>query len=146
MTLAYVDTGLLVKLYVPEPNSPGAIRLVLGYPAPLPLTEWQELELRTALRVKAFRQIIDAAELRQSLAAFASDISDGRWERSASLQPDVWRNAEALSNQYAMYVGCRTLDVLHVAAALVIGARDFLTSDVRQAELARRTGMNVRTV
>lgn len=146
MTLAYVDTGLLVKLYVPEPDSPETVRLVQGYPAPLPLTEWQELELRTALRVKAFRQIIDAAELRQSLAAFASDISGGQWERPAYLQSDVWRSAETLSSRYALDVGCRTLDILHVAVAPVIGAQDFLTSDTRQTELARRAGINVRTV
>ncbi len=48
----YVDTGILVKLYVKEATTPQAIALVLGFPAPLPLTHIQELEIRNALRLK----------------------------------------------------------------------------------------------
>ncbi len=51
----YVDSSILVKLYATEPNSPVADALVLGFPAPLPLTHIQELEIRNALRLKQGR-------------------------------------------------------------------------------------------
>ena len=41
-------------------------------------------------------------------------------------------------------LGCRTLDIIHVAAALVIGAREFITFDGRQAALARQAGLTVK--
>jgi hypothetical protein len=38
--------------------------------------------------------------------------------------------------------GC-VLDIVHVGVALVIGAKDFVTLDVRQAKLAKKAGLNV---
>ncbi|MFN0172460.1 MAG: PIN domain-containing protein [Bryobacteraceae bacterium] len=38
----------------------------------------------------------------------------------------------------------RSLDVLHVAAALTLGASAFLTFDKRQQELARLEGLRIR--
>jgi predicted nucleic acid-binding protein len=40
-------------------------------------------------------------------------------------------------------LGCRTMDILHVACAVEIGASAFLTFDKRQAELARFAGLDV---
>ena len=40
-------------------------------------------------------------------------------------------------------VGCRTLDVLHVAAASLVGVTEFCTFDTRQGDLVRRVGMTV---
>jgi predicted nucleic acid-binding protein len=40
--------------------------------------------------------------------------------------------------------GHRTLDVLHVATALHLKAREFLTFDGNQAELAKAVGLKVR--
>jgi predicted nucleic acid-binding protein len=39
--------------------------------------------------------------------------------------------------------GTRTLDTLHVAAALALGAKEFWTFDDRQAKLATAVGLNV---
>jgi hypothetical protein len=52
---AYADSGVIAKLYVPEPNSPEAARLVSSYAPPLALTHLQALEVRNALRLKVFR-------------------------------------------------------------------------------------------
>jgi predicted nucleic acid-binding protein len=37
--------------------------------------------------------------------------------------------------------GGRTLDLLHIACALVLGARQFLTFDAKQKLLARQAGL-----
>ncbi len=55
---AYFDTAIILKLYVQEATSPEALRLANERPAPYLLTPWQEIEARTALRLKAFRKEI----------------------------------------------------------------------------------------
>jgi hypothetical protein len=56
----------------------------------------------------------------------------------------VFAKAHELSVQQAATVGCRTLDILHVAAALALEVTEFFTFDHRQGELARRAGPTVR--
>jgi len=57
----YFDSAIIVKLYVREATSPEAIRLVGAYVAPYWLTQWQALEVKNAIRLKAFRKEITAA-------------------------------------------------------------------------------------
>jgi hypothetical protein len=38
----------------------------------------------------------------------------------------------------------RTLDIIHVAAALAVGAKEFVTFDSRQAAVATRAGLTVK--
>ena len=42
----YLDSAIIVKLYVQEATSRDAIRLVAGYAAPFALTQWQLLEVK----------------------------------------------------------------------------------------------------
>jgi hypothetical protein len=46
--------------------------------------------------------------------------------------------------QQAGGIGCRTLDIIHVAAAIVIGAREFVTFDARQRAVAIQCGLAVK--
>ena len=55
----------------------------------------------------------------------------------------VVRLARAFSLQRTAHGGHRTLDVLHVATAVHLGARRFLTFDDRQRNLARHAGLEV---
>jgi hypothetical protein len=41
---------------------------------------------------------------------------------------------------------CRTLDIIHVAAALLIGAREFVTFDGRQEAIAKKNRSQGSTV
>ena len=56
----------------------------------------------------------------------------------------VVRAAEALSARWTTKIGSRSLDTLHVGAAVVLQCRVFLTFDLRQAELARKAGLRVK--
>lgn len=80
---AYFDSAVIVKLYVQEANSPDAVALVSAQRGSCPLTPWQEIEVRTAMCLKAFRGEITAEELRNSLGAFDEDIRLGRWRMPA---------------------------------------------------------------
>ncbi|MDQ5981250.1 MAG: uncharacterized protein QG602_4228 [Verrucomicrobiota bacterium] len=48
-----------------------------------------------------------------------------------------------LSEQHTTRIGTRALDVLHVASAMELGARQFLTYDIRQAKLAVACGLKM---
>ena len=141
---AYFDSAIIVKLYVQETTSPDAIRLVGAYVAPYALTQWQALEVKNAIRLKAFRAEITATEMHRSIAAFEQDIATDRWERPAYSVAAVEQKAEELSNGHSAILGCRTLDIIHVAAALVLGAKEFVTFDARQGALAKQAGLMVK--
>ncbi|MCP5542890.1 MAG: PIN domain-containing protein [Akkermansiaceae bacterium] len=53
--------------------------------------------------------------------------------------------AERLSATHSEKLGTRSLDILHVAAALVLGSTVFFTFDKRQAKLGKAAGLKVRT-
>ena len=55
----------------------------------------------------------------------------------------VFNKAGALSAKYAASTLARSLDILHVAAALTLGARVFVSFDERQRKLARRARLKV---
>lgn len=141
---AYFDSGVVVKLYVAELTSPEAIRIVASYATPYALTYWQELEVKNAIRLKCFRNEIAEAEMVQSLAAFEQDIATGRWERPVYSTFAVEQKAHELSAIHSVMIGCRTLDIIHIAAAIVLGASDFVSFDARQAALGTQAGLTVK--
>lgn len=72
------------------------------------------------------------------------DLSSGLLRCPDLDWPAIWRSCRELSDRFALATGCRTLDALHVATALILGVRVFVTFDVRQRELAREAGLKVR--
>ncbi len=140
---AYFDSGVLVKSYCLESNSPEAISLIDGEPLPFPLTHLQEAEVRNALRLKLFRQEVSSLELDESLRLLDGDINAGRLERCRFNEGAVYRRAETLSRHYTATVGARTLDILHVAVALEIGSTRFVSFDQRQRAIAKKAGLKV---
>ncbi len=141
---AYFDSAIIVKLYVQEATSLSAIRLVDVHAAPYTLTQWQALEVKNAIRLKAFRGEITAVEMNQSIAAFEQDIATGRWQRPPYTATTIEQKAEELSAGHSAILGCRTLDIIHVAAALVLGSKEFVTFDGRQGALAKKAGLTVK--
>ena len=57
---------------------------------------------------------------------------------------EVYAEAEALSAAHTEALGTRAVDVLHVASAAALGAKDFYTCDARQKALAVKAGMKVK--
>jgi predicted nucleic acid-binding protein len=139
----YFDSGVLVKNYANEVNSLHAISLILAESAPLPLTHLQEAEIRNSFRLKVFRKETNAAVLQISLSLLDDDIRQGRLERIAPDAAAVYRRAEILSQLHAVATGARTLDILHVAAALEMGSTRFISFDQRQRAIAKKAGLKV---
>ncbi len=139
----YFDTGVLVKAYCSEPDSPRAIALIQAELSPLPLTHFQESELRNTLRLKVFRREVSAEDSQKALANLDEDISEERFFRPAYLLASVFQRAEALSAHHTSIIGARVLDILHVAAALELGAAKFVSFDQRQRAVAKKARLKV---
>ncbi len=142
---AYFDTGVLLKNYCNESNSAEAIALILAELAPLPFTHFQEAELRNTFRLKAFRKEITPFQTAVAVGLLDEDIRLGRLERKRIDLESAYRRAEKLSENYTISTGARLPDILHVAAALEIGANRFVSFDVRQCAMAKKTGLKVVT-
>lgn len=80
----------------------------------------------------------------QSIGAFEQDAAMGRWKRPNYDVAAIEAKAQELSASHSLGLGCRTLDIIHVAAALSIGSKAFVTFDTRQAALTKAVGLNVR--
>ena len=73
---------------------------------------------------------------------FREDIENGIFEvRSASRA--VFDRAMRVSEKQTRRLGTRSLDVLHVASALVFKVDTFLTFDGNQAKMAKAEGLLV---
>jgi hypothetical protein len=140
---AYFDSGIITKWYLPEPDSAAALRLRARFVPPAVLTHLHRVELVTAWHLKVFRRELDLDSARQALGDLESDVEAGVWEAPEYDLGDVHSRAESLARQHAATLGTRTLDILHVAAAVLVGARDFITGDRRQASLAEACGLEV---
>lgn len=139
---AYADTSFLFSLYVADSNTPSALRLIRSAGLPVLATPLVEVELENAIHQRQFRRELTAADCKALVTAFRNDlpvIFDLR-----SFTPEMFRKASLLSSSQTPFLGTRSLDVLHVASALVLGAREFYTFDHAQARLARAEGLRVK--
>ena len=143
---AYFDTSVITKWYLPEPDSADALRVRARFAPPAVLTHLHRVELITAWHLKVFRREIARGIVEQALGHVEADTAAGLWEAPAYDLMDVYTQAESLSRRHTAILGTRSLDILHVAAAIVLGAPAFVTHDDRQARLARAAGLRVTTL
>lgn len=71
------------------------------------------------------------------------DIQGGTLQAAPVLWDEVFTRAEGLSAAHTAGIGARAMDILHVAAAMALGIKEFLTFDVRQKALAAAAGLKV---
>ncbi len=143
MRLAYFDSAVILKIYVPEADSAAAAKIVQRQGYPLILTRLHELEIRNACRLKHGRGELSSDQLVRVVGRVEGDIAQGRLLRMLVDWPEVFARAEDLSARHAAECLARSLDILHVACALVLGAARLYSFDRRQRALAARAGLRV---
>jgi len=140
---SYFDTSVLVKLYIPEEDSGETCALIQKRGKSIIINSLQETELKNAFTLKAFRGDISQEELDKLLDKINKDFSMNRLKRVNVDWIKLWEMARDYSLKYTKKIGCRTLDILHVAAARIMNAEEFVTNDDRQKELAQIIGIKV---
>jgi hypothetical protein len=98
----------------------------------LPFTAFHRLELRNALSLALFRQRLTPREVQAAWLEVENDCAAGLPVARGGLWHRVVAEAESSAFNDTPVIGCRTLDVLHVAAKL-IGVVEFCTFDTRQS-------------
>lgn len=105
-------------------------------PLPVMLTAIGELEFVNALHLRLFRKEMRQTEVRAAHAAFRADLRAGVFAIRA-LPDEVFTHALRLAAKWTTRLGTRSLDIIHVAAAVVLHADTFHTFDDRQRALAK---------
>jgi predicted nucleic acid-binding protein len=125
--MLYLDTSAFIKRYLGENGSEEVHRLVASQPDPLPLWYLTEEEFTNTVRFKVFLAKMKSAAAGQIISLFLQELSLRMTTRTPRL-------------------GCRALDILHVAAARLCEVDLFVMADERQSKRAETEGLAVRLV
>ena len=150
----YADTNFFTRVYLELPESVKADRLLekakTGGSEPVSVTWLHRMELVNAFEISVWlsRQgghpTVSPEQAAVALATFRDDLKDGKFLRLA--RPDTAK-LEALVEEAALRHtarnGFRTYDILHVAAAVILGCDTFFSFDVRAKKLAELEGLTV---
>jgi predicted nucleic acid-binding protein len=134
-----------LKLYIHEPASAAMNAWRRRTKGALPMTHHGRLEIVNGICLAAFRKVISAEALRDAIASFDEDLAEGRYVEADVLWRATLKRAGELSRAHTPALGCRTLDVLHVATAVELGLRYFVTFDTRQRQLVQAAGLKLIT-
>jgi len=104
-----------------------------------------ELEFMNALELKVFLKSATAAQVTAARALVEADLKAGVLVSPSGEWKDIFTEAAKLAEQHTGTVGCRSLDILHCAAARVLAASEFISTDARQRKLAVAMGLNLVT-
>jgi len=104
------------------------------------ITPFHRAELANAIFQQAFRARLSLDEARHAYASFEADCESGTWLLT-ELPDAIFSTSIRLARLHGPTLGVRTLDTLHVAAALKLKATRFWTFDDRQAKLAEAEGL-----
>ena len=129
---------------MPESTSAPARAAIQAAPAGLPLTPLILLELRNAFNRSVQQQRITRAQRDALWQDVEADIASGFLVPTPVAQDEVHKKARQLSDRHTPVLGTRSLDLLHVAAALLLGAREFFSFDERQRKAAVHEGLRVK--
>ena len=103
---------------------------------PIFLSPLSLLEIRNALNFGINRGEITSGQRDAVLAEIDTQIETGFFRLVDASQSSIYTKAQELSNKHTPAVATRSLDLMHLAAALLSEARTFLTFDKRQAKVA----------
>lgn len=145
----FPDTSFLCSLYRLQVHSPRAIAYMTARSGPLPVSGLLLLEFQQSVRLQTWLRGNDRAkgfsgnEADAMLRDLDSDLRSRVFEAVPVDWPAVHRLAGELSERHTTSGGHRLADLLHVSTALHLGAREFLTFDAKQRQLAESEGLKV---
>lgn len=139
--MIYLDTSAFLKLYIREPGSQEVQDLVIAQDHPLPVWDLLEAEFTNALRLKAFWQDITPAQAAAQIGLFQQRKQQGFYHVPEIDRGGLLAAFRRLSEETPR-LGCRTLDIMHVACATLLAPDTFVTFDAQQRALALQAGLH----
>jgi predicted nucleic acid-binding protein len=138
----YADSSFFVSAYLTDKHSHEA-RQAIGRGPRLWLTLLHRAEWTNAVAQHVFRRVLTGVQARGMYSDFDRDRVAGLWAE-VELPSTAFQVCIELAHLYTPRIGTRTIDTLHVAAALQLGAERFWTFDDRQAKLAKAVGLKLK--
>ena len=143
--MTYAESGFVVSLYLTtEGTSALARKEIKRASKPILLSPLSLLEIRNALNFGINRGEITSEQRDAVLAEIDAQIENGFFRLVDVSQSRIYAKAQELSNKHTPTTATRSLDLMHLAAALLSGAPTFLTFDKRQAKAATAEGLLVK--
>ncbi len=140
----YADTAFIASLFLLESNSTAARQAAGELVEPLPLLPLTLLELRNTFNLAIVRKRIAEADRDALWRQFEVQVRADFFVEVVLSSPELHEKARELSDRYTPTLATRSLDLLHVAAALLLGAKTFYSFDERQRKAAAKEGLKVR--
>lgn len=143
--MIYLDTSAFIKLYLQENGSAEVHRIVVAQEDPLPVTHLTELEFCNALRFKVSLTEMVAEDVERLISLYRERKWSGQYF-VPPLDPIALHELCLVMTERTPTIGCRALDILHVATARLCDTAMFVTADKRQAALAEAEGRIVKLI
>ena len=134
---SYADASALLKLYLHEPESRAVAAWAGRSRGPLAVTLFGRVEVVNGIGLASARGFVSPSVHKAALAALDDDFAQGRLVLADVSWRVALRLADEISRKRTPALACRMLDILHVASALTLERRHFLTFDARQRKLAQ---------
>jgi predicted nucleic acid-binding protein len=144
MAIVCCDTSFLFSLYSRDSLTQRAVALARQLRQPVVVSILNEFELENSIRLSIFRKTIHSVEAAAMFADYAADKSLGKVVLVTCDLPDVLTQAKGLSVAHSQGGGHRAYDILHIAAALRLGATEFVSFDMNQRKLAKAVGLKIK--
>lgn len=96
-----------------------------------------ELEIQCALHALVFRRQITGGQLAEARELVRHLVDKGQFRKVEVSLDSIAAETLALAPVCTAKTGCRTLDLMHVATAKLLGVGEFVTTDQRQIAAAR---------
>ncbi len=143
--MIYLDTSAFIKLYIREEYSNSVNEEVTGQDQPLPFCFLHRIEMRNALNLKLFRNEISTRDVERLIQLMQDRLREGIYATPQVDVSDLTSTAVELT-RHTSKLGCRSLDILHVATATILKPDRFITFDDRQQQLAQAVGLPVNDI
>ena len=140
----YPDTSFVLSLYLLDVHSSKAAAHLAGRNRPLTVSALLAFEVEQAVDHAMFRKTVLPAQGHKALSDWQADLASGAVTIVGTDWPQALEEARRIARLWTVTEGYRSLDIMHVAAALVSEAEELLTFDERQRELAKAEGLTVK--
>ena len=144
---AYPDTSFLCALYRTQDHSARALAFREAMTEPLHITRLLLWEFRQSVRFQAFRHSQNPKvgyplrEAEKMLSDLCDDLREGLVVSVDCDLINILAIGERISKTRTFDGGHRSFDILHIATAIELEAKEFLSFDVNQIQLAAAEGL-----
>lgn len=140
--MIYLDASFVCSLHMRDTNTPAALQLVQQAHEQLVISSLVDVEAVNAFSLRLFRQEWTHRNMQKAVRDLDADTQNGLL--LLMLLPEAaFGRTKALSLTLTPSIGVRSADLLHVAAAIELGATTLFTFDQRQRRAATAAGLKV---